>query len=223
MKKEIELKYHIPCLADFKLLLSKLKRQTQGPINKFTQKNIFFDTPQLDLRRLHIILRLRRENKNYYLCVKQTKKHKITNNLSIRLEFEAPISAQSAALMIKHQLSPLEVLATLPAKNPDENETRDYLCAKLYKITENNLHIIGSFTNKRIKIPLFLKSHKFYLELDHTTYPDKSEIFEMELELPHHHEARLIQPLIKNMLQELGLLSQVGMPNSDRLYKILFG
>jgi uncharacterized protein YjbK len=223
MKKEIELKYHIPCLADFKLLLSKLKKQTPGPINKFTQKNIFFDTPQLDLRRLHIILRLRRENKNYYLCVKQSKKHKIANNVSIRLEFEALINAQSAALMIKHQLSPLEVLATLPAKNPDEHKTRDYLCSKIYKITENNLHIIGSFTNKRIKIPLILKSHKFYLELDHTTYPDKSEIFEMELELNNQHKARLIQPLIENMLQELKLQTQASMPKSDRLYKILFG
>ena len=223
MKQEIELKYQISCLADFKRLLATLKKQARGPINKLHQRNIFFDTPGLDLRKNLISLRLRRENQIYYLCVKQSGLSSRVDNLSVRLEFERQVSKEIADLMLTEQISPIEVFAQLASENHDDLSTRDNLSVHLKNLALREVKIIGFFINKRTKIPIILNNHKIFIELDQTTYPDKIDIFEMEIEFHTQEEARVVQPAIENILEELGLVISASTPKSDRLYRILFG
>lgn len=215
MKQEIELKYQISCLADFKRLLATLRKQTQGPINTLLQKNIFFDTPALELRKHLISLRLRRENKVYYLCVKQSGFESGLDQLSVRLEYESKISQKIADLVLTQQISPLEVFSKL--------ESTNNLSAQLKKLAPSGVHIIGYFLNTRTIVPVILNNKKVIIELDQTTYPDKSVVFEMEIEFKSQEEAWLIRPLIENILKELGIITTSSTPKSDRLYRILFG
>ncbi len=214
MKHEIELKYQIAGLADFNRLLTTLKKRAAGSVDTLEQKNIFFDTRALDLRKHRVSLRLRREDETYYLCVKKSGSDNTLDTLSVREEFETQISAHSADLIRTQQISPLETLAQLGDSNLD---------IILENFLTTDLYIIGSFVNTRTRIPIIFDTHKILIELDKTTYPDKSVIFEMEIELNSEQDARAVQPIIEDMLRSLGLVANSSVPKSDRLYRILFG
>ena len=207
MTQEIELKYQFMNNADFQRVLDIFMKITVGPIEKLKQKNILFDTPALDLRKNNFILRLRRQNKFYYLCSKQKINNYEHNNLFVRQELEVKISKYQAKLILKHELSRQEILGDL---------------IKLDQRIVPELRPIGYFCTLRTKIPVIINNLKLYIELDKTTYEDKSEYYELEIEFNSASDANLINPAVKNLLDQAGIKTSAVMAKSTRLYKKLF-
>lgn len=224
MKQEIELKYQLAHETDFRHLMSVLKKQAAGHVTVLEQKNTFFDTSALDLKKKGLSLRLRRQNGQYLLCAKQSsQKTKLNPNLSQRLEYEAELKASTARLVEQQLLSPLDAFLDLPASSTEDLITKEELSHSLTLASSYPLQIIGSFKNKRTAIPVKLSGNLLCFELDHSIYPDGNHIFECEIEFCSADEASSLQPVVEHMIKEIGIRTQASIAKSARLYRILGG
>lgn len=223
MKKEIELKYCFSTKDDFLLFKRFLERYRIDKKNVLMQENFYFDSPELDLRRNGISLRLRKQNHEFFLSAKQSTKKRSEKFLSVRLEYESCLDKRIAALICEENLSPIEAFAFLPASSPDENLTKKTLYRRMKKSIKTGLQIIGTFKNTRTTVPILLLGEQLVLELDHSLYPKNIEIYETEIEFSSVKEALSLRPAVESLFRAAGIRTHKSCSKSSRLFKILFG
>lgn len=222
MRKEIELKYQLASKDDLNRLEGALLPYRKGEIESLVQENYYFDTSGMSLRREGISFRLRKENQAFSLTAKQSLSKKSTqDNLSIRLEFEGPVSPKAGQLMIDQYLSPLEAFLLLPAEG-EALKTKELLLGHIKKAAKFGLDILGSFVNHRSATPIEILGHEITLELDHSFYPKGIEIFEVEVEFVSEKQAKLLRPLIEDLFDNVPIKTQQSISKSSRLYHIIF-
>jgi uncharacterized protein YjbK len=224
MKKEIELKYRLASKADFDHFFQFLRPLSSGKVSVLKQDNSYFDTPTLRLKRNGISLRLRKENHEYFMCSKQSLADKsVPNNLSVRLEYEAKVGDDIAQLLRDQLLSPLDAFFHLPTSSPSELSTKNSLYRSMRISTNTGLQIIGSFTNTRTVLPIFIDNTSIMIEFDHSTYPTNIEIFEVEVEFASEKEVLRLRPTLEGLFRQAHIKTYRSSSKSSRLYRILFG
>ncbi|MCA9507193.1 MAG: CYTH domain-containing protein [Myxococcales bacterium] len=224
MKKEIELKYRLASKADFDHFFHFLEPMKSGRILVLRQRNIYFDTPSLSLKRNGISLRLRKQNNSYLMCAKQSladKKSK--NNLSVRLEYEEEINPSIAQLLEQQLLSPIDAFYHLLSPNPKDQETKLLLYGSMLKAAKSGLQIIGSFSNLRIILPVVIDEDFITFEFDHVSYPQNQEIFEVEIEFSSEKEVRKYRETVEKLFRQAQVKTYKSCSKSSRLYKMVFG
>lgn len=222
MKTEIELKYRLSSKDDFELFRLFLEPYVVG-IEVYLQKNVYFDTTTLNLRKHGVSLRLRKQNDTYLLCAKSSlgaKKHK--ENLSIRYEFESEIAHEIAKLLEEQLLSPVDVFGELHVQNVEEKKTRNLLHQFMKEKADVGLQIIGSFKNQRTHVMVNIDGNKINFEFDYSIYPNLEEIFEIEIEFASQDEARRLRPMIEDLFKKARLKTYKSCSKSTRLYRSLF-
>lgn len=224
MKKEIELKYRLASKAELDQFFQFLRPLSSGKITVLRQDNSYFDTPTLRLKKNGISLRLRKENHQYFMCGKQSLADKsVRSNLSVRLEYEAEISQDIAQLLQSQILSPMEAFFHLPALTPSDLNTKKSLHKSLLEAANTGLQIIGSFTNLRTVLPIFIDNTSIKIEFDHSTYPNNVEIFEVEVEFASEKEVLKYRPTLEGLFRQAHIKTYKSSSKSSRLYRILFG
>jgi uncharacterized protein YjbK len=222
MKKEIELKYRLQSKDDFSLFERFLEQYRCEKKRVLSQENIYFDTPNLNLKKNGMSLRLRKENNDYLLSAKHSLEKKKSKFLSVRLEYEAPVEPHIASLIINENLSPVDAFAFLPAASTNDALTKKALYRYLKKMTKTGVQIIGSFTNLRISMPIEILKHAVVMELDHSYYPKDTEVFEVEIEFASVKQAVFLRPAIEALFRSAGLRTHTSVSKSSRLYKLLY-
>jgi uncharacterized protein YjbK len=224
MKKEIELKYRLLSKLDLELFLNFVQPLKIGNTTRVRQENSYFDDQNLRLKKNGISLRLRQQNDDYFLCAKQSlKDKKQKHNLSVRLEYEMAISKDVALLVKEHYVSPLEAFLHLPAATEQDELTKKTLYRHMNKVAKTGLYMIGSFVNHRIIVPISLLGQTIYLELDHSTYPQSIEIFEIEVEFSSVKDVLALRPALEELFHKAQVKTYHSSSKSSRLYKIMFG
>ncbi len=224
MKKEIELKYRLASKADFDHFFQFLRPLSAGKVSILRQDNSYFDTPTLRFKRNGISLRLRKENHQYFMCSKQSLADKsVSSNLSVRLEYEAPVSEDIAKLLKEELLSPVEAFFHLPTTCPSEIKTKNSLYNKMNESANTGLQIIGSFKNMRTVLPVYIDNTSIMIEFDHSTYPNNVEIFEVEVEFASEKEVLRLRPTLEGLFRQAHIKTYRSSSKSSRLYRILFG
>ncbi len=224
MKKEIELKYRLASKADFDHFFQFLRPLSAGKVSILRQDNSYFDTPTLRFKRNGISLRLRKEKHQYFMCSKQSLADKsVSSNLSVRLEYEAPVSEDIAKLLKEELLSPVEAFFHLPTTCPSEIKTKNSLYNKMNESANTGLQIIGSFKNMRTVLPVYIDNTSIMIEFDHSTYPNNVEIFEVEVEFASEKEVLRLRPTLEGLFRQAHIKTYRSSSKSSRLYRILFG
>lgn len=222
MKKEIELKYGLVSKDDFSLFECFLEQYRCAKKYTLHQHNMYFDTPSLSLKKNDISLRLRKQNGQFLLSAKQSLGKK-AKHLSVRLEYEAPIESHIGLLIAEEKLSAIDAFSFLKVVSADDFLTKKTLYLHMKKASKTGLQIIGSFTNKRVSIPIELLNHQIEMELDHSIYPKDQEFYEVEVEFISETQANFLRPAIKALFRQAGLKTHRVSSKSSRLYKILYG
>ncbi len=224
MKKEIELKYQLANKDDFYIFESFVEQYRCDKKRQLLQKNTYFDTPALELRRAGISLRLREQNNEYILSAKQSLRDKrMLKHLSVRLEYESKLDRNMASYIIDDHLSPLDAFLYLRSSSSMLEDTKRILYSHMKKAISTGLQIVGSFTNMRTNIPILIGGHKLHLELDHSRYPTDIEIYEVEVEFSGLRQVASLQPAIERLFRLAGVRTHRSSSKSSRLYRILFG
>jgi uncharacterized protein YjbK len=224
MKKEIELKYRLASKDDFILFGHFLDAYATGPKIMLRQENFYFDSSSLSLKRNGMSLRLRRQNNEYIIGAKQSLSQKKSRKyLSMRLEYEGPISNIVAKLIHDGYLSPADAFSSLPSVTPEDTATKRALQKIMKKTARGGLQLIGSFLNERVALPIELLGQGMIIELDHATYPKAIEIFEVEVELASVKQIAIIRPLIENLFHKAQVKTYRSISKSSQLYRILYG
>jgi uncharacterized protein YjbK len=155
------------------------------------QNNYFFDTPDFILRSNSLTVRLRHENSHFTLCMKgnDPRVTKSKKNISIRLEYENIIPENIALQLLEQKIAPLDYIFAQPiSDNAKKTRTREFLCSQISILTLNKpLQMIGSFTNQRTCIPIFIGAEEFLIEMDKTKFLSEFIHYELELEIPANH------------------------------------
>jgi inorganic triphosphatase YgiF len=102
MPKEIELKYLLS-EKSFNQLLNATRRNFA---NTRRQHNRYFDTPQQSLARRQMAVRVRTVGAKHVLTVKRTPSHKRPVGLSVRDEWECPLSASQLKHLLENPAHP---------------------------------------------------------------------------------------------------------------------
>jgi uncharacterized protein YjbK len=221
MKKEIELKYCLKSKSDFELFGHLIESYVSGKKSIYQQENFYFDTPNLNLKRNGISLRLRKQNEEYRLSAKKSldkKKH-----LSVRLEYENVVETSIAQLIRCGFLSPIDAFSFLPSKTREDFITKKSMIKHMKKAAKLGLQIIGSFLNERTCIPIKLLGQNLSVEFDYSIYPKSIEVYEIEIEFESEKQAILCRPAIESLFRSARIKTHQSGSKSSKLYKILFG
>lgn len=223
MKKEIELKYLLASRSDFELFFEFIKPYANDAIEVFLQENYYFDTPNLDLKKSRLSLRLRRQNNDFVMSGKTSLVRKdMKHHLSVRLEYEGAVEPEIADLLIKNQASPIDAFGFLPVKTKEDMESQRSLLKLLRKASKTGLQMIGSFVNERTVVPFPLFGQTVYFEFDHSRFPKGNDSYEVELEFASEKDAATMHPMIDTLFYRAGIKTKTASSKSSRLYKILF-
>jgi uncharacterized protein YjbK len=224
MKKEIELKYRLDSKLDLQLFEYLLDPYRTGEKQTLRQENYYFDTKMLSLKKQGISLRLRQEDDKFWLCAKQSlkgKKH--GHNLSVRLEYQRPLSTDTATLIKQKKISAVDVFRKLNASSAEDQATRDTILDHMEHNFEGIIHMIGSFKNHRTIVPVSLLNHHLEIELDHSIYPGSVEVFEVEVEFSSVALAENMRGTLEALFRAGRIKTYASCSKSSRLYKIRFG
>jgi uncharacterized protein YjbK len=171
---EQELKLRLPTRGDYERLQDLLGR----PDRRLEQHNAYLDTAGAELRARRVMARLRDENGALLLTVKWKAGH--ADGYFQAEEEEVRLEAPSAAQAVETG----EAARVL----------RD-LCPELQNLELAGLRVLGGIRNLRQSFRL----DGFELELDHSTYPDGAEDFELELETNRPEAAwKLLERLLRD-------------------------
>ena len=78
--------------------LSAIKQRTVGRARSRKFVTVYFDTPDHELRRLGLTLRVRKVGRAYVQCIKQTDRKR--RNILVRTEWEGPVPSQDPAISV---------------------------------------------------------------------------------------------------------------------------
>ena len=173
---EQELKLRLPTHEDYARLLRRL-----GPAECSTrQRNDYLDTDGDELRRRRIMARFRDEGGGLVLTVKWKAAQR-----------EGYFQAEEEEAGLKAR-SPSEAL-----RDGEAARALATLCPELREVDLSTLRVLGSIHNLRLRFRL----EDFDLELDHSTYPNGAEDYELEVETLRPEAAR---ELVERLLQDSG-------------------
>jgi uncharacterized protein YjbK len=173
---EKELKLRLPTHEDYTRLLRRL-----GPVERSTrQRNDYLDTDGDELRRRRIMVRFRDEGGGLVLTVKWK---------AVQREGYFQAEEEEAGLKAR---SPSEAL-----RDGEAARALAALCPELREVDLSTLRVLGSIHNLRQRFRL----EDFDLELDHSTYPNGAEDYELEVETLRPEAAR---ELVERLLQDSG-------------------
>jgi uncharacterized protein YjbK len=217
---EIELKLAVDDAA----ALERIARAAGGAADAVTvaQTNHFFDTADRALDRGRFVLRLRAEDADWYLTAKGSTVTSAGGALKRSLEEELQIDDATARALLAGTASPLDRL------DDRSSSTRDALVAALRDaVGAAPLTTIGSFTNRRTKLPTTLSVHgaplPVVLELDTTTFPGGVVHHEVEVELTEGTDAAAAERALRDLLARAGVVGRPAPGKSKRFFAALRG
>lgn len=131
------------------------------------QTNYYFDTPELDLEKNGITLRIRQQNTDWYICLKAKKGKNRHYSFVTSLELENKVTDKA---LEECRSNPNVIVNYL------QKEAR-LLLQNIINI--NKLNLLGFINNERYCMKLF---KNFIFELDYSTFPNGIESYELEIE-----------------------------------------
>jgi uncharacterized protein YjbK len=219
MMREIELKYKLKNLQDYKALLDVLP----GEHHRENQVNYFFDTPNLKLKTQHIFLRLRKSNELYKFTCKAAPIGipKTSDTLSIHDEWEEIIDNSEAQKLLDGKLSPIDLLSkTRPDEPQNAKRTRLSLLKRVKQTTQDALGLAGFFKNTRIHVPYSIGKYQLDLEFDATDFGNEQIDYELEVELPKGLSPETAQTEISKLFLNQGIKTGPSSGKAERFFDL---
>lgn len=167
--RERELKYRLLEREDYERLVRADDLGRRSPARR--QENYYFDTADLRLLKAGAMLRLRREE-TLRLTFKQGGESQAMEGYFDAVEVEC----ETAPEWLDQVLERPDRLLESPL--PPAKEVRE-------RFGRPPLDLVGRLTNQRVQV-----AARYLLEVDHLSYPDGSESFEVEIETPDPEGAR---------------------------------
>ena len=161
-------------------------------IHKKQQTNFYFDTPQLNLKKNKIGLRIRIEDSHQATLTMKLPAKKIKSSmagLKVRIEIETPVKMTTATTLIKNKKN-ISSLKNKAIKKLSQTVTKPDLDA---------LICLGSLKNERI---VFQHPEIGILELDRSHFFGTT-FYELEIETD---KPRKIHPQITHLFRELKIV-----------------
>lgn len=233
MKEEIELKYRLANSDDFSKLLNHFGLRST---DRKKQTNHFFDTPLYIIKLNKMILRLRDEQDQFTMTVKDGSPYMRGSDeghqddtevpkdpLVIRLESEFSVPCETGVDMLSGKLNPFTYFCEQRSRLPaDEWETHDHLVQGLKSfLNEKQLFCLGSFTNYRTSTNLEINGTNVLLEMDETRFPNGEVHHEVEVELPQEMDTHLASEYFEAQFRLLDIQHFPDRGKSSRFYDII--
>ena len=199
---------------ELKLLLdaeghARIRDALPDCLRSLRQRNHYFDDAGRSLARAGWGLRLREESGPDGTRTQLTLKHSgdSTGEFSHRAEYEREVPTAEFARFLA---SPSKILAAARALLPEPDT-----------LPTVSVQEIGSADNHR-EVHALPGAPGLLIELDHTIWPDRSESFELELELDTAEQETVARQRLKEFLLRVGVEWRVGRESKlARLMRIL--
>jgi inorganic triphosphatase YgiF len=199
---------------ELKLLLdasghARIRDALSACLRTLRQRNHYFDDAKRSLARAGWGLRLREETGPAGTSTQLTLKHSgdSTGEFAHRAEYEREVTAAEFARFLA---SPSELLLAARALLPEPD-----------LVPTVGVHEIGCTDNRRDVYGL-PGAPGLWIELDHTIWPDRTESFELELELEAVEQEVAARQRLKDLLLRAGVEWRVGQESKlARLMRIL--
>jgi uncharacterized protein YjbK len=225
MIEEIEIKYRLDSQEALSSLEKRANEIFPGRVKEVEQTNFFFDTPEFDVRKNGIGIRLRKEDARYFMTLKGPsagKKESELNKLTSRLEFEAEITEGDAKSLLDGLKNPITVVEAMPIDEEKMRKTRSHLLSIVRAACpKEDIALVGSFQNRRRILPVVIGGCDMKLEFDRTHFPDSNIHFEVELEIPSMDHLREAEDFLLDLFNQCGQKPGLQKSKSERFYAFL--
>lgn len=215
--REIELKLRVEDLA----ALIRIAQVAGGvPERTAHQTNSFFDTDDRAMGVTGLVLRLREERVDtqtrFFLTGKGpgTRDGSLTNVVEEEIEIDP-----GTARALREGADP-----TVPL-DVDPQSRRNIVAAMRRSLGDAKPHIIGTFTNERVRLPTKLVvagvDVAVVLELDRVSFPGGIIHHEVEMEVPAGVDPRAAADAFHALFQKAGVVGRVSPGKARRLFAAL--
>ena len=218
--REVELKLRVPDRA----ALAAVAAAAGGTLDDdaVTQVNGFFDTADRALHAARLTLRLRDEDGAWILTAKGAvgaDGPAADATLKQHLEEEERIEDDEARAIRDGRRSPIDALAERSSTGG-----RAALVARLRAaVGAAPLVAVGSFTNRRARVPATLAGVAVVLELDETSFPGGVVHHEVEVEIDDATRADDVEAALRALLARAGVDGKPAPGKARRFFDALAG
>ena len=221
--REIEFKFGVAGTDAFVRLVRHLNLPESALENGITQTNHFFDSASHCLHARHFVIRLREYDGARLLTIKGEQQSGASGSgvLTDRVQEEVAIPEDAADDLLHGRASPRKVISEL-FRNRSAGILRliDEACH------DRELVPIGAFSNERIHLPPVSLTtengiQNVEFELDASTFPGGRIDCEIEVEIPAHSDAVVIESALIDLLEQAGIEWHPAASKAQRFFEAL--